>query len=36
VVRAEPLDSERMLIVAGVENGLRLVGDGAELVDQIR
>lgn len=36
VVRAEPLDAERMLIVAGVENGLRLVGDGAELVDQIR
>jgi RND family efflux transporter MFP subunit len=35
-VRVEPLDGERVLIVAGVEPGRRIVTRGAELLNQIR
>jgi hypothetical protein len=35
-VRVEPLDGERVLIVAGVEAGRRIVTRGAELLNQIR
>mgnify|MGYP001765467656 CR=1 FL=1 len=35
-VRVEPLDGERVLIVAGVEAGRRIVTGGAELLNQIR
>jgi len=35
-VRVEPLDGERVLIVAGVEAGKRIVTQGAELLNQIR
>lgn len=35
-VRVEPLDGERVLIVAGVEAGRRIVTAGAELLNQIR
>ena len=35
-VRVEPLDGERVLIIAGVEPGRRIVTRGAELLNQIR
>jgi cobalt-zinc-cadmium efflux system membrane fusion protein len=35
-VRVEPLDGERVLVVAGVEAGRRVVTQGAELLNQIR
>jgi membrane fusion protein, heavy metal efflux system len=35
-VRTEPLDGERVLIVAGVEPGKRIVTQGSELLNQIR
>lgn len=35
-VRTEPLDSERLLIVSGIEAGKRVVTQGAELLNQIR
>lgn len=36
LVRFEPLDGERVLILAGVEPGARVVTQGAELLNQIR
>jgi len=36
VVRIEPLDGERVLVLAGLEPGLRVVVQGAELVDHVR
>jgi membrane fusion protein, heavy metal efflux system len=35
-VRVEALDAERVLVVAGIEPGRRIVGRGAELLNQIR
>ena len=35
-VRVEPLDGERVLIVAGVKSARRVVTQGAELLNQIR
>ena len=35
-VRVEPLDGERVLVLAGIEDGTRIVTQGAELIDQIR
>lgn len=35
-VTAEPLDATRVLVVAGLSPGQRVVTDGAELIDQIR
>jgi RND family efflux transporter MFP subunit len=35
-VRTEALDSERVLIVSGIETGKRIVTQGAELLNQIR
>lgn len=35
-VRVEPLDGERVLIVAGMDAGKRVVTQGAELLNQIR
>jgi membrane fusion protein, heavy metal efflux system len=35
-VRVEPLDGAKVLIVAGVEPGRRIVTQGAELLNQIR
>lgn len=35
-VRTEPLDGERVLIVAGIEPGRRIVSQGSELLNQIR
>lgn len=35
-VRTEPLDGERMLIVAGIDAGKRIVVQGAELVGHVR
>ncbi|PPD29755.1 MAG: RND transporter [Hyphomicrobium sp.] len=35
-VRIEPLDAERVLIVAGIDAGKRVVTQGAELLNQIR
>jgi len=35
-VKAHPLDAARVLVVAGLEPGRRIVTDGAELIDQIR
>lgn len=35
-VRTEPLDGERVLIVAGIEAGKRIVVQGAELLDHVR
>lgn len=35
-VRVEPLDGETVLVVAGLEDGLRIVTSGAELLNQIR
>ena len=35
-VRVEPLDGERVLILAGIEDSKRIVIQGAELIDQIR
>lgn len=35
-VRVEPLDGETVLVVAGLEVGLRVVAEGAELLNQIR
>lgn len=35
-VRVQPLDAERVLIVAGVEAGRRIVTQGAELLNQVR
>jgi membrane fusion protein, heavy metal efflux system len=35
-VRTEPLDGERILILAGVERGKRIVVQGAELLDHVR
>jgi len=35
-VRVEPLDGERVLVVAGIEPGRRVVTQGAELLNQIR
>jgi membrane fusion protein, heavy metal efflux system len=35
-VRTEPLDAERVLIVAGIEAGKRIVIQGSELLNQIR
>jgi RND family efflux transporter MFP subunit len=35
-VRTAPLDSKRVLIVAGVTRGQRVVTQGAELLDQVR
>lgn len=35
-VRVEPLDGDTVLVVAGLEAGLRVVAEGAELLNQIR
>jgi hypothetical protein len=35
-VRVEPLDGERVLVVAGLDSGRRIVTQGAELLNQIR
>ncbi len=35
-VRIAPLDGERVLVVAGIEEGRRIVTQGAELLDQVR
>ena len=35
-VRVEPLDGDRVLVVAGIEAGRRVVAQGAELLNQIR
>ncbi len=35
-VRVEPLDGERVLIVSGAGAGIRIVTQGAELLNQIR
>lgn len=35
-VRVEPLDAERVLVVAGLEAGKRIVASGAELLHQVR
>ncbi|MBS0240597.1 MAG: efflux RND transporter periplasmic adaptor subunit [Proteobacteria bacterium] len=35
-VRVEPLDGERVLVIAGMEAGKRVVTQGAELLNQIR
>lgn len=35
-VRVEPLDGDTVLVVAGLEVGLRVVAEGAELLNQIR
>lgn len=35
-VRVEPLDGARVLVVAGIEPGMRIVTQGAELLSQIR
>ena len=35
-VRVEPLDGDSVLVVAGLEVGLRVVAEGAELLNQIR
>ena len=35
-VRIEPLDGDRVLVVAGLKHGLRIVTQGAELLNQIR
>jgi hypothetical protein len=35
-VRTTPLDGARVLVLAGVEEGSRIVVDGAELINQIR
>ncbi|MFG1344023.1 HlyD family efflux transporter periplasmic adaptor subunit [Xanthobacter autotrophicus DSM 431] len=35
-VKTEPLDAGRVLVVAGLPPGRRVVTDGAELIDQIR
>ena len=35
-VRFEPLDGERVLVLAGIENGKRVVTQGAELIDHVR
>jgi membrane fusion protein, heavy metal efflux system len=35
-VRTEPLDGERILILAGVQRGKRIVVQGAELLDHVR
>jgi membrane fusion protein, heavy metal efflux system len=36
LVRAEPLDAERMLILDGLKPGKRVVVQGGELLNQIR
>ena len=35
-VRFEPLDGNRVLVLAGIENGKRIVTQGAELIDHVR
>jgi multidrug efflux pump subunit AcrA (membrane-fusion protein) len=35
-VRVEPLDGERVLVLAGLEPGKRVVSQGAELLDHVR
>jgi hypothetical protein len=35
-VRTEPLDGKRVLILAGLEPGKRIVVQGAELLDHVR
>jgi membrane fusion protein, heavy metal efflux system len=35
-VRVEPLDGERVLVVSGLKPGVRIVTQGAELLDQVR
>ena len=35
-VRIEQLDAERVLIIAGIEPGKRIVTQGSELLNQIR
>jgi membrane fusion protein, heavy metal efflux system len=35
-VRVEPLDGDRVLVVSGLKPGVRLVTQGAELLDQVR
>jgi cobalt-zinc-cadmium efflux system membrane fusion protein len=35
-VRVEPLDADRVLVMAGLEAGRRIVAQGAELLNQIR
>jgi RND family efflux transporter MFP subunit len=35
-VRVEPLDGERVLVLAGLEPGVRIVVQGAELLDHVR
>ena len=35
-VRVEPLDGERVLVVSGLNAGMRIVTQGAELLDQVR
>jgi cobalt-zinc-cadmium efflux system membrane fusion protein len=35
-VRIAPLDGERVLVVAGIDEGRRIVSQGAELLDQVR
>jgi multidrug efflux pump subunit AcrA (membrane-fusion protein) len=35
-VRLEPLDGDRVLVVSGLNEGVRIVTQGAELLDQVR
>ena len=35
-VRVEPLDGDRVLVVSGLKPGVRIVTQGAELLDQVR
>jgi cobalt-zinc-cadmium efflux system membrane fusion protein len=35
-VRVEPLDGERVLVAAGLDPGMRIVVQGAELLDHVR
>jgi multidrug efflux pump subunit AcrA (membrane-fusion protein) len=35
-VRTAPLDGQRVLVLAGLQRGQRLVTQGAELLDQVR
>lgn len=35
-VRVEPLDGERVLVVSGLGQGVRIVTQGAELIEQVR
>ena len=35
-VPVEPLDGDRVLVVSGLKPGVRIVTQGAELLDQVR